>query len=723
MSQPVWTLSVDLQTKTATFQSGMSDAARAARGSFNDIKSGAGDMARDVSVNMGEARHGVMLLGEEFGVHLPRALTTFIAGLGPIGAAMEAAFPFLAIVVGATLLIEHLAKVREEGEKLTESQAHFGVVTANVLNELDDKLLQAGIRTDELNGNHLDALEKQLQLIDHQSLKELEHSFEELAKASDATMAQLKTHWYQFGNGSEGAKHALDEFKQKYDLLLATGKDKEASDLLAGTLKSAEHILALQNQIKDQKAHPAKAGNEFEQQKFYVAVNELKAAGTGMTEKEVEAQQTLVDALRAQVSAEQKVHDLKNLQDSNAKQSTQKAIDSDEEKILKEQIREQQRAQEEQDKQEEQAYKEAVERIQQGEREKIAATKEGTAARLAAIDAAIKVEQAHGLQDEGFYKQLLVERVNTAKQMALEQAKLDADAGKESAEHQSKMDQLAAEAEHQHQLLLLATKIKGDQARVESDIQLADQEYKAKQEQFERELAALDKHAKDYENKKKAIQDREVELTKAHENQVTAIREKAEIDRANRILQAERRMDDAIASGLSSVILRHQTFGKMLLGIGDEIAQGMIQNAIKSILADDMSKEHDAAAAARKAFLAGESTIPGIGGVILGGALAAAAFASVMAFEGGGIVPGVEKGDVVNAKLTPGETVIPKQMTDKLNRAADDSGATGKTVHNHTHRHEHNWHAIDGASVEKMLDKHGDKFNKHVEGQLRKMNR
>src|ERR1700679_2445983 len=122
MPAPVWVLSVDLQTKTATFQSGMADAARSARGAFTEIKSGSGEMGGAVSGNMMEARHGVMLLGEEFGVHLPRALTTFIASIGPIGAAMEAAFPFLAIAVGATLLLEHLAKLREEGDKLGENQ-------------------------------------------------------------------------------------------------------------------------------------------------------------------------------------------------------------------------------------------------------------------------------------------------------------------------------------------------------------------------------------------------------------------------------------------------------------------------------------------------------------------------------------------------------------------------------------------------------------------------
>src|ERR1700722_17613320 len=145
MAQPVWVLSVDLQAKTATFQSGMADAAKAARGSFNDIKQGADEMGRATGTSMTEARHGVMLLGEEFGVHLPRALSSFIASLGPVGAAMERAFPFLAFVVGAALLLEHLAKLKQEGQALTESQLAFGTTVANVLNAWDEKLLEAGI--------------------------------------------------------------------------------------------------------------------------------------------------------------------------------------------------------------------------------------------------------------------------------------------------------------------------------------------------------------------------------------------------------------------------------------------------------------------------------------------------------------------------------------------------------------------------------------------------
>ncbi len=250
MAAPVWVLSVDLQTRTATFQSGMADAAKAARGAFTEIKDGAGGMGSAVGSSTGSARQGVMLLGQEFGVHLPRGITTFISSLGPVGAAMEAAFPFIAIAVGATLLIEHLIKLKAEGQKLTEDQVKFGTAVQNAFNTLDQKLIQAAIKSDELRNNHLGALHHQLELIDKQSMAELVHSFEEVAKSADVVFADLKSNWYQFGAGSTGAKHALDEFQAKYDALLAAGKDGEASDLLKGTKDSAEKVLALQQQAE-----------------------------------------------------------------------------------------------------------------------------------------------------------------------------------------------------------------------------------------------------------------------------------------------------------------------------------------------------------------------------------------------------------------------------------------------------------------------------------------
>ena len=723
MAQPVWVLSVDLQTRTATFQSGMADAAKAARGSFQDIKEGAQDMTRATGGSMSEARHGVMLLGEEFGIHLPRGVTTFIASLGPVGAAMEAAFPFLAIVVGATVLLEHLTKLKEAGDKLTDSQINFGTTTANVLNALDEKLLQAGIRADELSGNHLAALEKQLQLIDHQSLKELEQSFSQLDKSADAVMAQLKAHWYEFGTNSEGAKHALEEFKQKYDLLLAQGKDKEASDLLAGTLKSAERIRDLQSQMIDNQSHTGAGKLSGDYQKFAEAHKALKDAGTGIDDKEIQAQVTLVDALRAQVEAEKKINDLKAADKSNATQKTNNTLDAESDKQDRLNLQELKKQQEEEDRLYEEHYKEVISQVQEGEAEKIEATRQGSTERIAVITAAIKEENGMGLQETGFFKSLLKSRVQAIREEADEEKKIQADLGKELADHESKMGEIQLAADEANARLKLSTHRATDQEIIANETQFANQKFALQKKQIDQEIQALDKGGKDYEVKLKTLQDKETELTQAHENQISAIMEKAEEQRNSRILSARTRFDNTLSSGLTQSIMGHESWAKMMTNLGDQVVSGLMENAIKSVLADDFTKERDAAAAARKMFLAGAS-LPFPANIVAAPALAAGAFAAVMAFHTGGIVPG-ESNTEVPAMLLPGESVLPKDLTDGLRNAAatGDLAGNNRPTHIHQHSHEFHIHAMDGASVRDVLTKHGGEFQKHFENTLRRMNR
>jgi hypothetical protein len=724
VSQPVWTLSVDLQTKTATFTTGLADAAKGARGSFNDIKEGAREMGRETSFSMMEARHGVMLLGEEFGVRLPRALTSFIASIGPIGAAMEAAFPFLAIAVGATLLLEHLAKLREKGDQLTTSQTNFGTAVANVLNGLNEKLLQAGIRADELNHNHLGALNKQLEMIDRQSMNELVQAFGVVAKASDVTMAQLKTSWYQFGAGSAGAKNALDDFKTKYDSLLAQGKDKEASDLLAGTRQSAERVLTLQKQIKDNQTTTGTHGtHNGDYNKFEEAKNALKREGIGYSAKEVEAQESLVGALEAQANVQSKVNELKAAQSSNAREGTAEKMGADADKAAREQAQQQKIAAEEAQKQWEANYRAAVAALEQSEKEKIDATKQGSTARLAAIDAAIKEEESKGLQENGFYRSLLTSRVEMTRKMLEELKKLQEEAGMQEASHEEKMGMLRVEAMKSADELRMSAHRVSDAERVAEEQKIAEAEFQVHQQYAQREIAALDESDKDYANKLKSMQDKQKEMVQAHENQITQIKNKAEEQRNARILSADQRMDDEMARGMSNVLMRHESFAKMMTSLGDQIAAGMIQTALKSILADDMTKEHDAAAAARKAYLAGMQ-FPFPANIVMGPALGAMAFASVMAFQEGGIVPGVGTGDIVPARLEPGEGVITKRVMEGLtNRAkfGDDNGS-GSAVHVH-HSPTYHINAIDGASVRGMLKEHSSTFENHFHSTLRKMNK
>jgi hypothetical protein len=725
MSQPVWTLSVDLQTKTATFTSGLADAAKGARSSFEDIKSGAQEMGATTNVSMTEARHGVMLLGEEFGVHLPRALTSFIASIGPVGAAMEAAFPFLAIIVGATLLLEHLSKLKEEGVKLSESQTNFGTTVANVLNSLDQKLLEAGIRADELNHDHLGALNKQLQLIDRASLNELVQSFGVVAKAADATFAELKTSWYQWGQGSAGAKNALEQFKTQYDSLLAQGKDKEANDLLAGTRQSAEQVLALQKQAMDNQYHSGQKGQHVDSTKFEAAKVALQKEGIGFTQKEVEAQETLVEALQAQANVQDKVNQLKAAQKSNAGTVAQNGMDADADKAFKERAEAERHADEDAEKEREERYRKAVAEIQENEKLKIDATKEGSMARLQAIDAGIKEENAKGLQETGFYKSLLTTRTEAIRQFTDEEKKLKAEADREVAEQDLKMGELQLAADRDHAQLVLSAMRNSEQQRIQDEIKFADQDFALKSKASAAEIAALDKTDNDYQNKLKALQDKQLQLTKAHEDQVTQVVTKAEEDRNKRMLSAQLKADDEIARSATQLLMRKESISKAMISLGDQVMAGLMQNAIKSILADNMTQERDAAAAARKAFLAGENTIPGVPGVILGGVLAAGAFASVMAFEGGGIVPGVGTGDTVPAMLEPGEGVLTEKVMKGLTERAafgDADRSSGSEIHIH-HNQTNHIHAIDADGVHQMLREHGPQFTDHAVNTLRKMNR
>jgi len=109
------------------------------------------------------------------------------------------------------------------------------------------------------------------------------------------------------------------------DALLAKGKDKEASDLLKGTKESAEKILQLQNEATGNRYAPGSGGKpdfNLERAKGQAAINELHKASVGFTEKEVQAQQKLVEALTAQAGLEERIASLKNIEGANARQQT-----------------------------------------------------------------------------------------------------------------------------------------------------------------------------------------------------------------------------------------------------------------------------------------------------------------------------------------------------------------------------------------------------------------
>jgi hypothetical protein len=258
------------------------------------------------------------------------------------------------------------------------------------------------------------------------------------------------------------------------------------------------------------------------------------------------------------------------------------------------------------------------------------------------------------------------------------------------------------------------------QQRAEGEKANADAEFNLKNAAMSKEIADLDKTGKDYTNKLQQLQDKQKQLAQQHEDEVTDIKEKAEIARNTRILSAESAATSQIASGLTKSIMGHQTWAAMVTNFGQQAADGLIKNSLMILMQQDKERLGDAKKAASSAYATGESMGPA--GIILGPVLAAAAFAGVMAFQDGGIVHGIGKGDRIPAMLEPGEGVVPGGVMDGL-RSMARSGTMGGGTHMHAHVNPtYNLQALDASGMDKVLDNHQATLQRHVEKTMRKLN-
>jgi hypothetical protein len=305
------------------------------------------------------------------------------------------------------------------------------------------------------------------------------------------------------------------------------------------------------------------------------------------------------------------------------------------------------------------------------------------------------------------------------KEIGDERAKLAAEAAKEDAGHGSKMAELQAAADREAAQMKMAAGRMSAQEYLDMELGFTAREFNAKKQALQNELSTLDQHAADYENKKRALNNRLLELDKQFQNQDQQLEDQGHKKQLADIQAAESRMESAYAHGFAQVIMGKESFGKMMQQLDSQMAEAAIQNILMDLArqkaADDESRFSKARTAAAKAFAWPDNPI-------IGAVLAAGAFAAVMAFEEGGIVPGVERGDVVPARLSPGETVLPKQMTERLNNAAGSGDNNRPHVHVH-HYPTYHISAIDGASVRGMLKTHQREFSQHFHSEVRKLNK
>lgn len=811
MAQPVWVLSVDLQTKTATFQSGLADAAKTARGAFRDISSASGEMAESLGKHSVDVRHTLGLVDNVLrGDHM-RAFVDVIR-IYQDSALVMGALPFAAVAGGfaliAGVMVGALVKMhewREEQEQINRSLVDMDTAGQEAFNHIRDKILEAEKHAAELHHNYLTALAIELQLIDHQSLDDLVKQFDALDKEAQKVFDRVKGSWYTLWIGTTGAAHAMEVFKSNYDALIAQGKDGEARDLLKGTLNSARETLAALQTIRAESSGSAGLlGRDVDYTKQAEARKRLNDAGLAGTKDELSAQQAAVETLQRQLDISNALSTLKEKDKANAsteagqqmgaehsaaareaaasqlrmaesalagekaaadaqlaihKASLEDRLKSDldfaarehaakeagnqadiaaldkggkdyqnqlkalHDKALEEDAAYQAQVQELNSRASEQIAERDLTNLETAIREQIDATQEGSAARLAAVNAAIREEEARNLQNTSMYRDLLQQRVEITRQMSEQQSKLAADAGKEQAEYEERTGEQQVSALKAFFEIYNSTHRTSDAQRATEAKIIADEEYQIKARALAQQITALDTSGKDYQNKLKALQDQEKELTQQHENELTQIKEKADAERNQRILSADQRFNDEIAQGLTNVLMRHQTFAQMMTSLSDQVVSGLMRNAIQSVLADDFTKERDAAAAARKAFLAGMQ-LPFPANLVAAPVLAAGAFTAVMAFQSGtDMVPGIGKGDRVPALLEPGEGVVPGGVMDGLRDVARSGGFQQRpSVQVHV-RYTAHAQAFDEDGINRALASHGAQLEHHVARAIRKANR
>ena len=300
----------------------------------------------ETKTQMREANGSIALLGETIGVHLPRHLRTFVAQLPGVASAMSAAFDAIAILALIDVVVkagekiaEFITKNREAAEKLRESQEGFGLTVQKVYNSYREKLLEAGIKTDELRKDHLDALHKQLELIDMQGFDQLAGAFDKLQESAKKTFDNLKSDWLDTvrtflttgstAAGSSGVAASANKFNTEYQSLLAQGKGTDAQTLLNSTEQREEHIYALMDEVVKHRANPASGVAP------YAAIDALKkdygisAGNTFDFQKQYEAQQTFVRSLEVQQNVAASQRQLTSVDKQNATAESGKQASSD----------------------------------------------------------------------------------------------------------------------------------------------------------------------------------------------------------------------------------------------------------------------------------------------------------------------------------------------------------------------------------------------------------
>jgi hypothetical protein len=139
VSTTIGEVNINLRMSLAQFKKDTQDGTNAARTATKDMADGIKD-------NTDEAKASLALLGEEFGVNVPRHIRSFITELPGVGTALNAAFSSVALIALIGVIVEVIKKIQEfraaqqeaaeAGDKVRESIVRTNLEGRAALDEL-----------------------------------------------------------------------------------------------------------------------------------------------------------------------------------------------------------------------------------------------------------------------------------------------------------------------------------------------------------------------------------------------------------------------------------------------------------------------------------------------------------------------------------------------------------------------------------------------------------
>jgi hypothetical protein len=116
VSTTIGEVNINLRLSTAQFKTDVRNGSSEARNATKKMK-------EDIADDTGEAKASLALLGEEFGIKIPRHIRAFITELPGVAPALDAAFNSVAVVALIGVIVEAAQKVKEFWESLGKLSA------------------------------------------------------------------------------------------------------------------------------------------------------------------------------------------------------------------------------------------------------------------------------------------------------------------------------------------------------------------------------------------------------------------------------------------------------------------------------------------------------------------------------------------------------------------------------------------------------------------------